>query len=490
MKEMSKPKIIDKKSEHSIKAERDLLSHINHKFLINMHFAFQDNDNLYLVIDLLTGGDLRYHICKHKKFTEEQTKFFIACIILGLEYCHYNSIIHRDIKPENLVLNERGYVHITDFGIAKIQQPNNCKETSGTPGYMSPEVICAQNHTTAVDYFAVGVIGYEFMKGVRPYLGKNRKEIKEKILSKQVSIKASETEGWSIESADCINKMLERKAKNRLGFKGADEVKTHIWFKNFPWKELYLQNMNSPFKPNHGDNFDYNYCNAVEKQGINTKERYVMILSKPEYKIVFNDYYYFDRYSESYNHKQLFDNVHEKMYGCGDGISDNKSKIKKMIIEHNRYKSVDEQQCYGKYNHNKMFDVGKGNYINNNNMHNNNSSSSSSSNNHHGRTRSTIGGNSAFCEANNFIARRKMLQKNSSNHNLLLNKNKIIKQHNEGGTHTVFLRRAMSSSIIPSSNNNNNINSNQGESSSQIYLQGSTMNSNNNNNNNINNNNK
>ena len=325
MKEMSKPKIIDKKSEHSIKAERDLLSRINHKFLINMHFAFQDNDNLYLVIDLLTGGDLRYHICKHKKFTEEQTKFFIACIILGLEYCHHNSIIHRDIKPENLVLNEHGYVHITDFGIAKIQQANNSKETSGTPGYMSPEVICAQNHTTAVDYFAVGVIGYEFMKGVRPYLGKNRKEIKEKILSKQVSIKASETEGWSIESADCINKMLERKAKNRLGFKGAEEVKTHIWFRNYPWKELYLQTMKSPFKPNHGDNFDYNYCNAVEKQGINTKERYVMILSKPEYKTIFNDYYYFDRYSESYNHKQLFDNVHERMYG-DDGNDKHKKK--------------------------------------------------------------------------------------------------------------------------------------------------------------------
>ena len=439
-----------------------------------MHFAFQDNDNLYLVIDLLTGGDLRYHICKHKKFTEEQTKFFIACIILGLEYCHYNNIIHRDIKPENLVLNEHGYVHITDFGIAKIQQANNSKETSGTPGYMSPEVICAQNHTTAVDYFAVGVIGYEFMKGVRPYLGKNRKEIKEKILSKQVSIKANETEGWSIESADCINKMLERKAKNRLGFKGAEEVKTHVWFKNFPWKELYLQKVVSPFKPNHGDNFDYNYCNAVEKQGINTKERYVMILSKPEYKTAFNDYYYFDRYGDSLYHKQLFDNVHERLYG--ECVSD-KNKIKRLMVEHNRHKSVDEQQ-YGRYEH-KIFDVGKGSSFSNNS--NNNIS------NHHGRTRSTIGGNFAFCEANNFIARRKMLQKNSSNYNLLLKKDKI-KTHHEG--HTVFLRRAMSSSIIPSSNNsnshninNNNINSNQGESSSQLYLQGSTMNSNNNNNN-------
>ena len=182
MKEMSKTKIIDKKSEKSIKSERELLSKIHHKFIINMQFAFQDNENLYLVSDLLTGGDLRYHICKYRKFSEEQTRFFLACILLGLEYCHSNNVIHRDIKPENLVLDDKGYVHITDFGIAKIQQPNNYKETSGTPGYMSPEVICGKNHTIAVDYFALGVIGYEFMMGVRPYLGKSRKEIKEKMV--------------------------------------------------------------------------------------------------------------------------------------------------------------------------------------------------------------------------------------------------------------------------------------------------------------------
>ena len=84
---------------------------------------------------------------------------------MGLEYINNNNVIHRDIKPENLVLDERGYVRITDFGIAKIYQKENFSETSGTPGYMSPEVMCAQNHTIAVDYFAVGVIAYEFMHG-------------------------------------------------------------------------------------------------------------------------------------------------------------------------------------------------------------------------------------------------------------------------------------------------------------------------------------
>ncbi len=179
---MSKAKIIDKKSEKSIKYERDLLSKLKHPFIVNMYYSFQDYDNLYLVMDMLTGGDLRYHIFRHKKFSEEQTSklllynllgFFIACILLGLEYIHENNILHRDIKPENLVLDERGYVRITDFGIAKLHQKENSSETSGTPGYMSPEVMCAQNHSQLVDYFAIGVIGYEFLSGRVSFLLNN-----------------------------------------------------------------------------------------------------------------------------------------------------------------------------------------------------------------------------------------------------------------------------------------------------------------------------
>ncbi len=102
----------------------------------------------------------------------------------GLEFVHNAGIIHRDIKPENLVFDDGGYVRITDFGIARIWKPENNMDTSGTPGYMAPEVMCKQNHGVAVDYYAVGIIAYECMMGRRPYLGRSRKEIRDQILAK------------------------------------------------------------------------------------------------------------------------------------------------------------------------------------------------------------------------------------------------------------------------------------------------------------------
>ena len=209
MKEMSKARILCKRSVDSVMSEKRLLEKLQHPFIVNINYAFQDRDNLYLVSDLLTGGDLRYHLGKQKRFTEAQSKFMIACMVLGLDYMHTQGVIHRDIKPENIVMEENGYVRITDMGIAKILREDNNKDTSGTPGYMAPEVMCRQNHSYAVDYFALGVMLYEFMMGKRPYVGKTRKEIRDMIFAKQVQIQRNELpKGWSIEAADFVNKCL------------------------------------------------------------------------------------------------------------------------------------------------------------------------------------------------------------------------------------------------------------------------------------------
>ena len=459
MKEMNKSKIIDKKSDKSVKSERDLLSKLNHPFIINMHFSFQDSDNLYLVMDLLTGGDLRYHICKTRYFTEEQSKFFISCILLGLEYCHYYHIIHRDIKPENLILDSKGYVHITDFGIAKIQVTNNNKETSGTPGYMSPEVLCGQNHTTVVDYFALGVMGYEFMMGIRPYLGTNRKEIKEKVMAKQAVIHRKDIKkGWGIEAADFINRMLQRKPGKRLGAHGITEVKNHIWFKNYNWNDLYNKKLIAPFIPSNEDNFDYKYCNNVEKQGLKTKERYAEIVISDNYKTIFNSYLYFNRNDlknkkdENGDKYYIYPNIHEKMY-----IS---------LNPHQRNKSVaTDFSNYRKFSNKNRFNI-NGGEINNDLLIN------------HGRAFSSIGiaQNKAFLEANNYLNYHKKKKLAIGNNNKFIvetNKNKknglikiklntntniinTIKTNNTNTNNNVFNK----TNFTNNNNNTNNTNSN------------------------------
>lgn len=173
LKEMDKSHVIAKRSVTSILFERELLSRLRSEFLINICYAFQDHDKLYMALDLSSGGDLRYHLYKNKKFNEAETskditiylEFIISCLIISLEYIHSHAIIHRDVKPENILFDVQGYVKITDFGIARTYSPNNHNDTSGTPGYMAPEVVAGQQHGFTVDFFALGVIIHELMLG-------------------------------------------------------------------------------------------------------------------------------------------------------------------------------------------------------------------------------------------------------------------------------------------------------------------------------------
>ena len=288
IKVMSKAKIIIKRCQENIKRERNILSKLNNPFIVNMYLSFQDSLYLYLVIDYLSGGDLRYHLTHTKNFNENETKFFILNIILSLEYIHNQKIIHRDIKPENLIFESTGYLRITDFGISKKKENNNSNDTSGTPGYMAPEVILMQGHSYSADYFALGVIGYEIMLGHRPYNGKNRKQIKENIFSKQAKIKYDEKPfEWSEKSMDFINKLLQRKPCKRLGYNGIKEIKEHPWIKETKWDLLKNKNLEVPFIPKQNkDLFDKNYC----KNGENSLNKYSELIKDVSMINVFVDY--------------------------------------------------------------------------------------------------------------------------------------------------------------------------------------------------------
>ena len=288
---MSKAKIIDKKSIDSILGEKFLLSELHHPFIVNMIYSFQDHDYLYLVMDLLPGGNLRYHITMKRRFNEKQNKFLIGCILVGLEYLHGENILHRDIKPENLVFDNNGYLRITDFGIAKKYIVNNKKDTSGTVGYLAPEVLCNQNHNFSIDYYAVGIITFELAFGRRPYIGKTKHDVKQLIISKQVQIDYDDLpNGYQNEAADFINKLIQRKPQKRLGNNSIKEVIGHPWFKGFDWEKMKNKSLKAYYIPKEGDNYDKKYCLQSNRIGTDTIIRYKQITNEPNYEIIFKNF--------------------------------------------------------------------------------------------------------------------------------------------------------------------------------------------------------
>ena len=321
MKIMSKLKIIRKNSIKNILNEKHLLSKLHNPFLVNMVFSFQDIDNLYLIMDLLLGGDLRYHINNSEIFNETQLKFFLSCTILGLDYLHQNKIIHKDIKPENLVFDKNGYLHITDLGISKIYQVENKKENSGTPGYMAPEVLFNKNHDYSVDFFALGVIGYEIIMKKRPYKGKDKRELRKEIISRQAKLKSEElfNQGWSKNCVEFINGLLQRKKDKRLGKNGVKELMEHPWFEKFDWNELISLKLKPNWRPPLSENF-YHNIEEEDNIGKETELIYEEIKNKEDYQKYFLNY--------SFNERDL----EIKMGGGGEGGE--KEKNKKMNLNH------------------------------------------------------------------------------------------------------------------------------------------------------------
>lgn len=246
--------------------ENMVLREIESTFIIRMKYAFQDRENLYLAMPNLSGGDMRFHLIQRRTFNEQETRFILASIINALDHIHSKGILHRDVKPENLVFDDRGYILLTDFGIAKYWRPENSEDTSGTPGYMAPEVLCRRNHSYSVDYYAMGIIMYECMMGRRPYLGKTRKEIKEQVLAKQAVVKMSEVVGlWSNDAVHLCNALIQRKRVRRLSENGASEIRSHPFFKGFNWDELCQGRTKAPFRPAPQENFDRNNAAKIDE---------------------------------------------------------------------------------------------------------------------------------------------------------------------------------------------------------------------------------
>ena len=335
LKKMYKIEIIDKKCENDIINELSFLSRIHHPFIVNTYFAFQDSDYLYLVSDYFPQGDLRYQLIHNKVYNEMQVKFIISNILLGLDYIHTNNIIHRDIKPENILIDKKGYLAITDFGISRYKKDENHNEKSGTPGYMAPEVLFEKNHGFEVDFFALGVIGYELIFGKRPYTKMKKSELQEEMISKEVGIKLEELpKGYTLNCMNFINKLIKRKPKERLGAQNIEQIYNHKWLSDMNFKKLYNKKINSPLKLfiNPDGNYDKKNVNFNKYLFLTpmTKNRYLNLkLYKEDFETYFKNYYFYFNEFDLFDRKNTeiinkFKNPHRYYNEKNDNDSKNK----------------------------------------------------------------------------------------------------------------------------------------------------------------------
>ncbi|KAL1845159.1 hypothetical protein VTK73DRAFT_1022 [Phialemonium thermophilum] len=154
-----------------------MLEHVNHPFICNLRYSFQDIEYMYLVVDLMSGGDLRFHISR-KTFTEEAVRFWIAELGCALRYIHGQGIIHRDVKPDNVLLDADGHVHLTDFNVASDIVPNKVLTSkSGTLAYLAPEVYAGHGYDVRADWWSLGVLFYECIYNRRPFEGNSESSL-------------------------------------------------------------------------------------------------------------------------------------------------------------------------------------------------------------------------------------------------------------------------------------------------------------------------
>ncbi|XP_028293936.1 ribosomal protein S6 kinase alpha-2 [Gouania willdenowi] len=234
------------------KMERDILAEVNHPFIVKLHYAFQTEGKLYLILDFLRGGDLFTRLSKEVMFTEEDVKFYLAELALALDHLHHLGIIYRDLKPENILLDEEGHIKITDFGLSKesIDHDKRAYSFCGTIEYMAPEVVNRRGHTQSADWWSFGVLMFEMLTGSLPFQGKDRKETMALILKAKLGM----PQFLSPEVQSLLRALFKRNPANRLGAgpDGIEEIKRHRFFASIHWNKLYKREMRPPFKPTVG----------------------------------------------------------------------------------------------------------------------------------------------------------------------------------------------------------------------------------------------
>ncbi|XP_005998142.1 rhodopsin kinase GRK1 [Latimeria chalumnae] len=256
-KKLNKKRLKKRKGYEGAIVEKRILAKVHSRFIVSLAYAFQTKAELCLVMTIMNGGDLRYHIYNvdenNPGFDETRACFYAAQIICGMEHLHQNRIIYRDLKPENVLLDNDGNVRISDLGLAVELKDNQTKTKgyAGTPGFMAPELLRGEEYDYSVDYFTLGVTLYEMIAAKGPFRSRGEKvenkEVKKRILNDPVTY----SEKFSEVSKSFCEALLEKSIEKRLGFKNGtcDEIRLHPFFSNTNWRKLEAGILTPPFIP-------------------------------------------------------------------------------------------------------------------------------------------------------------------------------------------------------------------------------------------------
>lgn len=251
MKCINKKLVKVKSALDNVLEERNVLTMLKSNFVTNLKYALQDEENLYLIMDLMLGGDLKFHLINAGRFTEKRARFYAAEVLLGLEHVHNASIIYRDMKLENVLLDHNGHCRISDLGLAVVTKVK-IKGYAGTPGYTAPEMIKNKLYGPGADIFSYGVMLYRMLSGSKPFKGKIDRDLDKAVIERKPQFPK---EIFSKEAISLLSALLQKRPDNRLGCgpKGIEEIKEHPFFECIDWGLLEAGYIDPPFVPNKFD---------------------------------------------------------------------------------------------------------------------------------------------------------------------------------------------------------------------------------------------
>ncbi|KAL1680681.1 kinase-like domain-containing protein [Schizophyllum commune] len=300
MKVLSKKEMIERKKIKRALTEQEILATANHPFIVTLHHSFQSEGYLYFCMEYCMGGEFFRALQTRpgKCLPEDGSRFYAAEVVAALEYLHLNGFIYRDLKPENILLHQSGHIMLSDFDLAKqskeppslpgmIHEPNgiplvdtmsctaNFRTNSfvGTEEYIAPEVIAAQGHTAAVDWWTLGILIYEMIYATTPFKGSERDVTFDNI--RMIPVHFREQPKVSSSGKDVITRLLDKNEKTRLGSRsGASEVKQHKWFSKINWG--LLRHTRPPIVPTSSNGVDaVNFRTMKESTSLHLEDEHV-----------------------------------------------------------------------------------------------------------------------------------------------------------------------------------------------------------------------